>query len=205
VAGSIRQRDDRGLDVWELRVFLGRDCTGRVRHRNATFRASSRAAERELARLVAAQEREPERALLAEEISSGPQTTIDDAVEGWRRNGWQDLSPCTVRGYVGVWRRHVRDSIGRRRIASLSRYDVERCFRELKAKGAGPTTVRLTGALLHRSCRLARTWSGNQLPTRSATPSCPSGSRRSARHRCAPRPSPRWSLFSRRRALLTCV
>jgi len=113
---------------------------------------------------MAEQEREPTRALSEEESRWGPQTTVNEAVEGWRENGWQDLSPNTVRGYDGVWRRHIRDSIGRRRIVSLSPYDVERFFRELKDKGAGPTTVRLSRALLHRSCRLARKWSGNQLP-----------------------------------------
>lgn len=41
---------------------------------------------------------------------------------------------------------------------------MERFLRELKAKGVGRTTVRLTRALLHCSCRLARKWSGNSLP-----------------------------------------
>jgi integrase len=59
--------------------------------------------------------------------------------------------------------RHVRDSIGRRQIATLTTYEVEQFLREFKAKGVGRTTVRLTTALLHRSCRLARKWSGNTL------------------------------------------
>jgi integrase len=161
VAGSVRQIRP---GVWELRIYLGRDDTGRVRHRHATLKGTRRAAERELARLVADQEREPERPSNEEEQAWGPTTTINDAVEGWRMNGWQDLSPNTVRGYDGVWRRHVKDSIGTRRIATLSPYDVERYFRDLKAAGAGATTVRLVRALLRRSCRLARKWSGNRLP-----------------------------------------
>jgi hypothetical protein len=36
VAGSIRLKDHR-LNVWELRIYVGRDSTGRVRHRQATF------------------------------------------------------------------------------------------------------------------------------------------------------------------------
>ncbi len=92
------------------------------------------------------------------------QTTINDAIEGWKHNGWQDLSPNTVRGYEGVWARHVRTSIGTRRITELTPYEVEQYFRALKEAGAGQTTVRLVRALLHRSCRLARKWSGNTLP-----------------------------------------
>ncbi len=161
MAGSIRQRSP---GVWELRIFLGRDDVGRVRHQYATFSGTKRAAERELARLVTHHEEKPARVPQKEEEAWGPTTTINDAIEGWKRNGWQDLSPNTVRGYEGVWRRNVRDSIGRRRIATLSPYDIERYFRDLKAGGAGHTTVRLARALLNRSCRLARKWSGNVLP-----------------------------------------
>ncbi|MGO9028621.1 MAG: tyrosine-type recombinase/integrase [Acidimicrobiales bacterium] len=161
MAGSIRQRSP---GVFELRVYLGRDSTGRIRHKHATFMGTKRAAERELARLVTNQQEDPARAPQEGEQAWGPTTTINDAIEGWKQNGWQDLSPNTVRGYEGVWRRNVRDSIGRRRIATLSPYDVERYFRDLKAAGAGYTTVRLARALLNRSCRLARKWSGNVLP-----------------------------------------
>ena len=54
--GSLRERQP---NVWELRVFLGRDDNGKVRHGNQTFRGGKRAAERELSRLVAAAENEP--------------------------------------------------------------------------------------------------------------------------------------------------
>ena len=54
--GSMRERQP---NVWELRVFLGRDDNGKVRHGYQTFRGGKRAAERELSRLVAAAEDEP--------------------------------------------------------------------------------------------------------------------------------------------------
>ena len=54
--GGMRQRQP---NVWELRVFLGRDANGKVRHGNQTFRGGKRAAERELSRLVGAAEDEP--------------------------------------------------------------------------------------------------------------------------------------------------
>ena len=165
--GSLREKR---TGVWELRVFVGRDGNGRVQHRSVTFHGTKRAAERELVRLVAeydrAAEAQPE--LTPSSAAAAPQpwddrTTINDAIEGWKRNGWQDLSPNTVRGYEGVWTRHVRESIGARRIAELTPYEVEQYFRTLKHSGLGPTSVRLVRALLHRSCRLARKWSGNTL------------------------------------------
>jgi hypothetical protein len=41
-----------GRDSWELRVFLGREESGKVRHAQRTFRGSRRAAEREMSRFV---------------------------------------------------------------------------------------------------------------------------------------------------------
>ena len=163
-AGSLRQRPDRGPDAWELRIYLGRDPSGKVRQRSTLFRGNKRSAQRELARLVADQDRAP--AVVPDDLGRpwGPATTINDTIEGWRANGWDDLSPSTVRRYESMVRVHIRDSIGRRRIASVGAYDVERYFRDLKTAGLSQASVRQIRAVLHRSCRLARKWSGNTLP-----------------------------------------
>jgi len=163
VAGSIRQRLDRGPNTWQLRVYVGRDSSGRVRHQSCYFQGTKRAAEKELARLVLAQDANPE--VVPDEASRpwGPTTTINDAISGWKANGWDDLSPVTSRRYESIWKLHIKESIGKKRIASLSPYDVEKFFRQLKADGAGRETVRYVRSVLHRACRLARKWSGNQL------------------------------------------
>lgn len=161
MAGSLRAVADRP-GTWQLRVYLGRDASGRVRHRHVTFKGSRRAAERELARLVATQDAAP--APVSEEPTKwGPTTTINDAIAAWRDNGWDDLSAKTVRGYESTWKVHIEATIGRRRIASLGTYDVERYFRSLKAAGCSPSTVHQVKSVLHRACRLARKWSGGTL------------------------------------------
>ena len=164
MAGSIRARPDKAPDAWELRVFVGRDTSGRVRHRSRLFHGTERQAERALARMVIAQEDEPALVPTEESRQWGPSTTINEAIEGWRSNGWQDLSPSRTRRYASIVETHVKDSIGRRTIASLSPYDVEVYLRQLKARGLSEASVRQTRALLHRACRLARKWSGNVLP-----------------------------------------
>ncbi|MGH9069147.1 MAG: tyrosine-type recombinase/integrase [Acidimicrobiales bacterium] len=163
MAGSIRKRPDRGTDAWELRVYLGRDARGRVRQRSTLYRGTRRQAEHELARLVVDQDTDPV-ALPRQDTAWGPATTVNDAIRGWKLNGWDDLSPNTVRRYESLWRLHVRDEIGEARIDSLGPYDIERYLRRLKAEGRGETTVRHLRAFLHRACRLARKWSGNRLP-----------------------------------------
>ena len=164
MAGSIRPRPDKGSDAWELRVFLGRDAAGRVRHKSRLFHGTRRAAERELAHLLAQQDEIPE--VVPDQAARpwGPSTSFNDAIAGWRDNGWQDLSPLTAARYESVWRLHIEHGIGRQRIVSTGPYDVERYFRKLKKEGAGRETVRYVRAVLHRACRLARKWSGNTLP-----------------------------------------
>ncbi len=142
MAGSIRQKADRGPDAWELRVFLGRDDSGKVRHRSVTFRGTRRGAERELARLVAEQDREPIRVPEEDDRNWGPKTTVNDAIAGWRANGWDDLSPSTTRRYLSMWECHIRHSIGDRKISQLGPYDVERYFRDLKDAGLAEASVR---------------------------------------------------------------
>jgi hypothetical protein len=166
MAGSIRLK--REPNVWELRIFVGRDNRDRVRHKHVTYRGTRRQAELELARLVIAQTEKPS------PITEGPRrwgprrwgptTTVNDAIAAWEDNGWDDLSPKTVRGYENTWRIHIEKSIGKEHIASLGTYEVERYYRSLKAKGAKRPTIVQVRAVLHRSCRLARKWSGGLLP-----------------------------------------
>ena len=137
MAGSIRPRPDKGSDAWELRVFLGRDAAGRVRHKSRLFHGTRRAADRELAHLLAQQDEIPE--VVPDQAARpwGPSTSFNDAIAGWRDNGWQDLSPLTAARYESVWRLHIEHGIGRQRIVSTGPYDVERYFRKLKKEGAG--------------------------------------------------------------------
>ena len=94
----------------------------------------------------------------------GNATTINDAIKGWKENGWDDLSPVTVRRYENVWKVHIEKTIGKERISTLTPYEVERYFRKLKNAGCGRETVRYVRSVLNRACRLARKWSGNELP-----------------------------------------
>jgi integrase len=129
-----------------------------------TFRGTKRGAERELARLVTEQDATP--AVVPEESATkwGAATTLNDALTAWRANGWEDLSPSTTLRYLNLWDVHIRNDIGRRRIASLSSYDLERWYRLLKRNGLGQSSVRQARAMLNRACRLAHKWSGGVLP-----------------------------------------
>ncbi|MGC9156395.1 MAG: tyrosine-type recombinase/integrase [Ferrimicrobium sp.] len=171
MAGSMRLVKEP--DVWELRVYLGRDSRGKVKHRYVRFHGPKRAAERELARLTLAQYDQPQ-PIIEERSQWNGRTTVNEALVAWQHNGWDDLSPTTTRRYESLWRVHVKDSIGKERIASLSSYDVEKYLRKLKDQGLAEASVKQTRAMLARACRLARKWSGGQLPNPFAEAEMPS-------------------------------
>ena len=135
MAGSIRPRPEKGRNVYELRIFVGRDARGRVRQKSKLFRGTRRAAEMELARLVTENVDEPVVVPQESARAFGPSTTINMAIKAWKDNGWQDLSPSTTLRYASIWTTHIKDSIGRRKIATLGPYDVELYLRRLKSEG----------------------------------------------------------------------
>ncbi len=178
MAGSLRLVTKP--DTWELRVYVGRDANGRVKHRYQRFQGPKRAAAQALADLVAEVRAGAEgaaRSAKGDRASKsdghwgppangrwGTETTLNEAFAAWQENGWSDLSPSTTRRYESIWSVHVAPTIGSRRIVELGPYDLERFFRDLKASGLAEATVRQTRAVLGRTCRLARRWSGGVLP-----------------------------------------
>lgn len=159
--GSIRLRTPP--HTWELRLYLGRDEEGRVKHKYATFVGGKRDAERELARLSLQFESKP---LLSSDENTlwGSKTTFNDAILAWQKNGWQDLSPKTVKDYEGIFRLYIKDRVGPKRISTTGVFELEAYFRSLSEAGLGTSGIRQVRAILHKATRLAGKWSGGTIP-----------------------------------------
>jgi len=126
-----------------LRVFLGRDANGKVRHGYQTFRGGKRAAERELSRLVAAAEDKP-----VPPPSRAPGGTANHdqrchpGMEGQRLGGPLPVDRPTLREH-GM--KHVHGSIGNERLATLSPYDVEKVLPSPEGRRLAEASVRQIG------------------------------------------------------------
>src|SRR5262249_9650274 len=105
--GTLREKRP---GVWELRAYVGRDARGRPVQVSRTFEGTKRAARGEMARLEASVD--SQRASLSPSaVAWGRDTTINEAIAGWKRNGWEDLSPNTTNRYEYIWRNHIHDTI----------------------------------------------------------------------------------------------
>jgi len=132
----------KGADAFELRVFLGRDANGRVQHRSRLFHGTSARLNAPVGRVSSRLKRRTgNRAERRLRERGGPTTTINNAITGWKANGWDDLSPSTTRRYDSIWNDTYQELDGRRKIASLSPYDVEVYFRSLKNAGLSEASV----------------------------------------------------------------
>ena len=178
--GSMRLRTPP--DTWELRLYLGRDSSGRVRHKHTTFVGSKRAAERELARLSlefeSTAQPSPDQGTLW-----GVRTTFNDAILAWKENGWQDLSPKTVSDYESLYRRHIKDKVGDKAIAKIGVFELEAYFRTLSQNGLGTSGIRQVRAILHKAAKLAGKWSGGVIPNPVSLADLPKSSSKSGQVR----------------------
>ncbi len=90
--------------------------TGERRRRSVSFTGTKRDAERELARLVAAAERDEANAAKA---------TMVSLLDAWWDRKRQRLSPTTAREYGRLIERRLRPDLGRRRLDRLTAADLD--------------------------------------------------------------------------------
>ncbi|MHB8430316.1 MAG: hypothetical protein ACYDDZ_07265 [Acidimicrobiales bacterium] len=102
------------------------------------FRGGNRAAESELSRLVAAAEDEPLPPPVVEALRWNLRTTVNNAIEGWKDNGREDLSASTVRRNENMWMKHVHGSIAGYRAGQRA----VREFEQTKVFGVLPSSAR---------------------------------------------------------------
>jgi integrase len=167
---NIYRLTDIGKNVFEVRAYIGRDANGHPCHTYDYVKGTLKDAQRARTELEHGRDLGlhpvPEVEVVEGNVRQvwNALTTVNDAVLGWKQNGWDDLSPSTKRRYQSIFAVHIRDTIGRQRIAKLGPYEVETYFRDLKKLGLSESSVRQTRAMLHRACTLARRWSKKTLP-----------------------------------------
>lgn len=145
--GSVRQK---APGRWELRVPLPPDrVTGERRRRSVSFSGSKRAAERELARLITAAERDE---------ASAPKATVSSLLDAWWNQKRDRLSPTTAREYGRIIERRLRPDLGRRRLDRLSAADLDAYYVRLEREGLSPASIRQLHAVLSGALRQAVKW-----------------------------------------------
>jgi len=154
--GHIRKR---GGNSFEIKFEVGKDPTTQKRRiRYHSFKGTKRAAELELARLIA------EHAAGASVDPS--KVTVSEFLDRWERD-WAkaNVSPKTFERYSELLRKHVRPRIGNTRIQRLRPVDLNELYAALLRDGRGDEgglaarTVGHVHRVVHRALGHAAQWS----------------------------------------------
>lgn len=159
--GSVRLK--RAPDLWEARLYLGRDPeTGKDLRASTTVRGTSRDAERALSALV-------------RESNARPSTTTASVAELVAKRidfaEARGLSPLTVQGYWSIQRAIEDDALGGVAVAKVTGLDIDGCYSRLLKKGLSASTVNRYHSVLRVSFHQAIKWGWiTNNPARLATP-----------------------------------
>ncbi|MHB1628043.1 MAG: tyrosine-type recombinase/integrase [Bacilli bacterium] len=139
-----------GKPIWLVRVFTGRDGSGRKQYLSKTVHGSEREAKKTLREMLQAQDKG---ALMKES-----RDTLTDYLAKWLETHKASLRTRTIQSYQELIDRYILPHIGRDRIASLRTVDVQRFYTTLQEQGLGSATIRRVHAILHVALNQAVKW-----------------------------------------------
>ncbi len=143
--------EERGERKHLIRIFLGRDATGKRRYHNKTFHGTKKQAESWLnGALVRLDKGEPIEAL---------PITVDEYFDKWLNEAAKKrLRERTYQGYEDLLRLYVRPTIGKQRLADVTPLDLQSLYTKMSESGLSARTVRYVHAVLSSAFKQAMKW-----------------------------------------------
>lgn len=148
MAGYIRQR---GKGKWLVRIFMGRDVTGKRRYLNNTIHGKKKDAIAFVSKTLT-------------QISTGTfvepsALTIDEYLDKWLEAAARPrLSERTFADYSEVLNRYVRPKLGNKRLSQLQPLEIQELYSEMQERELSAGTVRGTHVILSSALKQAVRW-----------------------------------------------
>lgn len=167
MAGQIIKRGEK---TWLVRIFQGRDGSGKRHYLNKTIRGTKKKADEYLAKTLT-------------EISAGTfveasDDSLSDYLDRWLESAAKPgLRENTFREYKGLIERYIKPNIGKLRLADLRPLKIQEFYGSLTDQKLSPRTVRFTHSVLRSALKQAVRWrmitvnpcDGVDLPRKSTT------------------------------------
>jgi integrase len=163
---------ERSPGVWQVRVFTGRNGTGRPTQTAVTVRGGKRDALREAARL----ESKPQRGAAGR--------TVSDALDCWLERNEGSYTPASLRDQTSRVRLVQKDAIAGTPLARLGVAEVDRWLTRMRRAGLGDAAIRNRLTVLRAALQQAVVWSW--ISANPAALSRPPGVKRSPRDVMSP-------------------
>lgn len=151
MVGKAGQLIERGKNRWLVRVFLGRDKSGKRRYLNRTIHGSKKVAQATLTKLL----REKDTGALVEPS----RTTVGEYLDHWLEAAVKPrVSPRTYADYTGLITRYIEPELGSRRLSAVSPIEIQSFYGKLLNKGLSARTVRYVHSVLRNALSQAVKW-----------------------------------------------
>jgi len=148
MAGQIYKRGDH---TWQVRIFTGRDATGKQVFHRKTIHGTKREADRYLT----AARREMDLGMFVEPTAM----SVNEYFDRWLRDAARPrVSRRTADGYAGLLERYIRPSLGHKRLDKVQPLDIQHVYGEMLARGLSARIVRHAHSALHNALKQAVKW-----------------------------------------------
>ena len=131
----------RGTDRWLLRVYVGRDATGKRRYASQTVRGSKREAQRELTKMLRGKD--------TKTLLKPSRETVGAYLARWL-DTWAAprVRPRTLGDYRSIVRTYLAPDLGTVRLSQLSPSEIQDLYNGMLARGLSARTVRYAHSVL---------------------------------------------------------
>ncbi len=144
MAGQLIQRGSS----WRVRVFAGRDASGKRRYVSRTVRGSRREAQKELTRMLRDRD--------THQLAAPARLTVESFLNAWLDTSVRPrLRGRTARDYADAVRVYLVPAIGNRKLSALSPADVRALYTKLTARSLSARSVRKAHGVLHAALEQA--------------------------------------------------
>ncbi|HEV7744810.1 MAG TPA: tyrosine-type recombinase/integrase [Pyrinomonadaceae bacterium] len=148
MAGQIIKRGDK---TWLLRIFMGRDGSGKRRYKNKTLRGNKKDAEAFL--------RKTQTQISCGTFVEPSLLTIDEYLDKWLEAAARPrLSERTFADYSEVLTRYVRPKLGSITLSQLQPLEIQGLYSEMQGRELSARTVRGAHVVLSSALKQAVQW-----------------------------------------------
>lgn len=148
MAGHLKKRTD---NAWLVRIFLGRDENGIIKHFNKTIHGTKKDAQRYLN----AKLREKDLGILVEPASM----PLSEYLDRWLDEVAKPrIRESTYASYEMILRNYVKPKLGKKKLSDIQSYEVQNLYNDLKKSGLSARTVRYSHNVLSSAFKQAIKW-----------------------------------------------
>lgn len=147
MAGQITKRGDS----WQVKIFLGRDATGKRKYFSKTIKGTKKDAQK----FLTAKLREKDLGVFIEPAS----ISLTEYLDKWLQEVARPrVRENTFNSYLLIVEKYIKRNLGSVRLSDIQAFQVQKFYNQLQSQGLSSRTVRYTHSVLSSALKQAVRW-----------------------------------------------